>query len=439
MTENEKSNKIKNIYSFLEMEDQIEGIKDLKKIFKLASYFGFDNENFNEEFEKVDELKKQFKKLRELPDNFNEHFAEDGWIAYESLNMEIMQEAVSLANEEKAQEAQRLLVDYYNKENIEFFLTRLNGIEEFKPRMELLYKALDDYIEERYHSCIPIVLMMIDGFVNDIKQKGFFASGIDMSVWDTIAAHDSGLNILTKIFGESRKKTIDNKITVPYRNGILHGWDLGYDNKIVAAKTWAALFAISDWARAIKNGKNEEQKEYKSPTFSEGLEMLKKGLKKHEEVRREKQLINEWKPRNIEINNDIPADGNSSEYKSGTPEKTIIKFLEFWQEKNYGNMAKLTTKLVANNKNTIGKKAGEIRKHLDSKKLIKYELTSIDDEAPAITEVSTKLTYKEHNEIKTIEWEFRLIYEGKDKRSLVRGAEKGKWKVLYIFYDLRLE
>ena len=102
-------------------------------------------------------------------------------------------------------------------------------------------------------------------------------------------------------------------------------------------------------------------------------------------------------------------------------------------------MAKLTTKLVANNKNTIGKKAGEIRKHLDSKKLIKYELTSIDDEAPAITEVSTKLTYKEHNEIKTIEWEFRLIYEGKDKRSLVRGAEKGKWKVLYIFYDLRLE
>lgn len=235
MTENEKSNKIKNIYSFLEMKDQIEGIKNLKKIFKLASYFGLDNENLNEEFEKVDELKKQFKKLRELPDNFNERFAEDGWIAYESLNMEIMQEAVSLANEEKTQEAQRLLVDYYNKENIEFFLTRLKGIEEFKPRMELLYKALDDYVEERYHSCIPIILMMIDGFVNDIKQKGFFASGIDMSVWDTIAAHDSGLNILTKIFGESRKKTIENKITVPYRNGILHGRDLGYDNKIVAA------------------------------------------------------------------------------------------------------------------------------------------------------------------------------------------------------------
>jgi len=116
-------------------------------------------------------------------------------------------------------------------------ISRLKGIEEFQPRAWLIYKALDDYLAERYHACVPVVLMMIDGFVNDLEQKGFFATNIDLTVWDTIAAHDSGLNTLTTIFGKSRTKTTSEEINSPYRNGILHGRDLGYDNRKVAAKT----------------------------------------------------------------------------------------------------------------------------------------------------------------------------------------------------------
>ena len=105
------------------------------------------------------------------------------------------------------EEAEEVLINYYdNKDNLLFMISRLKGIEEFRPRIKLIHKALDDYIQGRYHACIPVVLMMIDGFVNDIEQKGFFATETDLSVWDSIEAHDSGLNVLAKVLGESRKR-----------------------------------------------------------------------------------------------------------------------------------------------------------------------------------------------------------------------------------------
>ncbi len=97
--------------------------------------------------------------------------------------------------------------------------------------------------------------MMIDGIVNDLKQKGFFTSGVDISAWNSIAAHDSGLNSIKQIFDKTRKRTTEQKITIPYRHGILHGRDLGYANKYVAAKVWGTLYAIRDWV--IANNKKE--------------------------------------------------------------------------------------------------------------------------------------------------------------------------------------
>jgi hypothetical protein len=432
MTSDDEKDEIKNNYSFLELEDQIKGMKGLEKIYKLASFFGFENKKISKELNKIEDLEGEFDNLRTLPDRFNNHFAEKGWIAYESLNIEIMEEAVFLADDGKFEEAEKVLIDYYDEKNIKFMFSQLKGIEEFHPRMDLLYKAFDDYIEGRYHACIPVILMMIDGFVNDIKQKGFFAEGVDLEVWDTIAAHDSGLNVLTDIFGKSRKKTVSDEITVPYRNGIMHGRDLGYDNKVVAAKTWGALFAISDWARAIKNENGEEKEEYESPTLSEAIELMKEGLEKHKKVKKEKQLIKEWEPREIKISEDIPANGDLFKYKDNTSEKVLVRFLEYWIDRNYGNIAKLITKATPTEE-TIGKIAGDMRKIFEDKELIDFEIINIKDEAPAITEIKVKLTLKYKDQKKIVNYPFRLVYEGEDCKSLVRSSDRGSWKVVLNF------
>ena len=49
-----------------------------------------------------------------------------------------------------------------------------------------------------------------------------------------------------------RKKTRQERIEIPDRNGIMHGMDLNYGNGLVAAKTWGILFAVGEWANDVQ-------------------------------------------------------------------------------------------------------------------------------------------------------------------------------------------
>jgi hypothetical protein len=429
--------KIKDNYSFKEMEYNLQGFKSLKGIYKLVSLFGIKNEGIKRSFEEIQDIDEKFKQLQEIPDKFNQYFSQRGWIAYESMNFDIMAEAVKFAEKGKMEEAEEILINYYdNKDNLLFMISRLKGIEEFRPRIRLIHKALDDYIESRYHACIPVVLMMIDGFVNDIEQKGFFATDIDLSVWDSIAAHDSGLNTLTKILGESRKKTRTDEIYLPYRHGILHGRDLGYDNKITALKTWATLFALGDWARAVKSGKKGIIKEFKAPTIKESIQSIKDSLEQYVQIQNEKKLIEQWEPRALNVNVDFLEKGQISDYQEGSPERTLVEYLGYLLKGNYGKMALLTTKLFPSN-DSIKKLAGEIRKIFQGKRLTNFKLISIEDKAPAITEINTQLVFEKGNTSQvTIERSFRLIYEDNNCKPLTRNSKSGAWKIMLNFNDI---
>lgn len=429
--------KIKDNYSFKEMEYNLQGFKSLKKAYEFISLFGIKNESIQKCFEGIQDIDEKFKYLQETPDKFNQYFSKLGWIAYESMNFDKMVEAVRLAEEGKMEEAEEVLINYYdNKDNLLFMISRLKGIEEFRPRIKLIHKALDDYIQGRYHACIPVVLMMIDGFVNDIEQKGFFATETDLSVWDSIAAHDSGLNVLAKVLGESRKKTRTDEISLPYRHGILHGRDLGYDNKITAIKTWATLFALGDWARAVKAGKKEETKEFKTPTIKESIKSIKDSLEQYEQIQNEKKLIEQWKPRILNANIDFKPKGHISDYQEGSPERALIEYIEYLLKGNYGKMALLTTKLFPSN-DSIKKLAGEIRSIFRGKKLIDYKIISIEDKAPAITEINTQLVFEKENTCQiTIKKSFRLIYEDDECKPLTRNSKGGEWKIMLNFTDI---
>ncbi len=51
-------------------------------------------------------------------------------------------------------------------------------------------------------------------------QRGFFATDVDLRAWDSISAHDKGLNAIARIFQKTRRKTTTEPISVPYRHGI---------------------------------------------------------------------------------------------------------------------------------------------------------------------------------------------------------------------------
>ena len=95
---------------------------------------------------------------------------------------------------------------------------------------------------------IPLALLIIDGAVNDYtKSKGFFAEGTEVDAWDCLVGCDDALAKVQGIFRKGRPKTNSEPITMPYRNGILHGRDVNFANERVACKRLMLMFAIAEW------------------------------------------------------------------------------------------------------------------------------------------------------------------------------------------------
>jgi len=220
------------------------------------------------------QLKKRYKELLMLPDKFNDYFSNYCWIAHDYFDDNVMKEAISIYEKSKnIEEVDIYLSNEYDENSISKFIEQIKVFKNlhlenlsynidtlfkkyFLDRLEIIELAKDDYLNEKYYSCIPLLLLVIDGITNDIDHEfGFFNDNINMIIENSIVGHRTGLQNIKNIVTLSRKKTTIEPITIPYRNGILHGRDINYGNKIVAAKCWHILFALRDWAKEnnIKN------------------------------------------------------------------------------------------------------------------------------------------------------------------------------------------
>src|SRR6266536_4549778 len=226
-----KLSRIQDIPRIKSLVDQVRLFKLSKQAFPLVKpvlkLLGIATEQIEAALAEVDVLEKQVTLLATLPDRFNRLFASRGWIAYDLFNVDVAQAAVEKAEAGDIDGAEADLVDYYNEEHIRWHLRTMQAIPAFHPRLSLLEKALDDYLQGRYHASVPVVLMQLDGFVSDVgkNHSGFFREGVNLEAWDSIAAHSTGLQVLAKLLGKERLKTTTEPVTLPYRHGILHGHD----------------------------------------------------------------------------------------------------------------------------------------------------------------------------------------------------------------------
>ena len=185
-----------------------------------------------------------------LPDRFNEVFGSKGWICVGSaMAVTVMQDAIKLAEAGKDEEAEQVLVDWFTEDNINLFaIKRARRFHQARLRDDQLNEALKLYLEERYMAAVPLILIACDGFASDVSGVSPFAEKADLTVYDSITGHHTGLPTLIGMLVKGPYKSRDDELNTPERHKILHGRALGYANKVVCAKAWLLMMALVDWA-----------------------------------------------------------------------------------------------------------------------------------------------------------------------------------------------
>ena len=349
-------------------------------------------------------------------------FAERGWIMHADMSLDAAKEALALAEKAGAEEAEDLLVAAYAPDEVEWMLRRMHTVEAFRPRMRLAELALRDYAEGRYHASIPVVLAQLDGMVSQVhaERRGFFAEGGDMTAWDSIAAHETGLNALARLFKQGRRRLNEEPIAMPYRHGILHGWDVAYDSALVAAKSWAALFAAREWAVKAQRGELTEPEPEPEPSLREIL----RNVQENKAVR---DRIEQWRPRDVVVGRDVAGRGSAMDYEESTPERTLVEYLELWKRQNCGHMARyLDISFSGGN----GVPPQRVREALDDARLEGFRLTQVSDKAPAVTEISVALELRRKEDPERTSKTFRLVFWGDADIVVTRGDPRGRWRIV---------
>lgn len=370
-----------------ELLNQIRAMENLESLYRLVPWANRLCPKLSEIFSDFSEIKRQVEILL-LPDQFNETFASLGWIAYESLNLDAMKRAIEIAETVGVEDAEKFLADHYNEETLKWGILRFNGHPDFRKRLRLIELAKDDYLAERYHACIPLLISLTDGLVNDVSRHvGLFAENSDMTAWDSIAAHETGLQSLAKLLGRGRNKTNEEEITIPFRHGILHGRELAFDNKVVAAKCWSTLFAVRDWAGSIADGK-KHLKPKEQVSWSELLKQLTENA-------RTKQLLEQWQPRTLKQLGHLPSSSSSMHLPKDSPERAVADFIENWRKKRYGKMAEALLDFVGT---ALRKKAGQVKQDFGHIDLLAYEIKAVEDKAASASHVQVYLEFSKQGE-----------------------------------------
>lgn len=346
-----------------EMKTLLPPLKVIGAAVGFLGKLGIKREAFTAFKSQVDDIAQQATIL-DLPDLFNTSFGSKGWVTVGSaLSVDVMKSALELHDAGKDDEAERVLVDWFTKENVELFaITRARRFHQAMLRDDQLREALNLYLEERYLAAVPLILIACDGFASDVSGISPFAEGADLTAFDSVVGHPTGLPALIGLLKKGAYKSRDDEMTMPERHKIIHGRSLGYANKTVCAKAWLLMMALVDWA--IDKSSEEERKAEAERKANISLSDTLAQVRKTEADKRQIEAFERFEKEGPFYE---PLDETS-------PEKAVFDFLSGWQKKNYGKMAKYAVNLT--NK-PIKKMAGEMRNMAEFVELEQFEFRRI--------------------------------------------------------------
>lgn len=303
----------------------------------------------------------------EIVDSFYSLLGERNWVFTDDFNLTSIE---AVTNTESPLSAEERLISYYKTaQGITFQLGRLHRFKAMRPRIPLLQKALTDYNEGRYYSTVLVVLSVMDGFVNDVdtgSRRGLHArSEEDMVAWDSVTGHHLGLSHAHKTFTKGFYKTSTSEITDLFRNGIMHGNLVNFDNEVVATKAWNRLFAVADWADA-----RERQTIAAEPTQSLG-----DAFKELKLSREQSSKIREWQS--------FTYDPSTAIQDPPAVFSTCLDFLKRWHAKQWAPVGAHFLE-IGSSRSSVGKLAVNAKDLYLTLDLTAWVILRVRHTAPAV-------------------------------------------------------
>jgi hypothetical protein len=382
--------------SFVEMQQTLEGLKLFRFLIP------------KDKRPDVKELERQLKHLGDTVNRFYDVLGSRNWVFHDSLSIDRI--ASILDGSSTPDDAERRLIDYYmDPDDPQFLLRPARAFPALRRRIHLVQRARDDYFAGRYYSCVLVLLTVMDGFVNEFEavRRGLSArTAEELDAFDAVVGHHMGLTNAHKTFRKSRGTTSDEPVYDLYRNGILHGMLLNYDNDVLATKAWNRLFAIVDWAKA----REKQQRPPKpQPTWREMLGLLADNAQ-------QKEALESWRPQTL-----TPADEGFEDHAAY---KMCNQFLVYWVQRNYGAIAGLVMKQT---KDAYGRAMPrQINSEYSQHRLSQYEIRKLEHSAAAICIIDVTLTFESGDE-KTAN--LRWIYESEMGDPVVP-PQAGDWRLV---------
>jgi hypothetical protein len=356
----------------------------------------------------VIELEKQIEDLTNVVDRFYKLLGPRHWIFHDALNVEKVKALLTL----DADEAEQGFIELYrDPEALRFMMMTLRRFPAMQARIDLLDKAAVDYREDRFYACVLVLLTVMDGFVNDLEpahRRGLHTREADeLAAWDSVVGHHMGLMNAHSTFAKGAYKTSTEPLYELQRHGIIHGTLVNYDNVVVATKAWNRLFAVSDWATSLERMKKPAEPE---ATWREVIQQIGSNAAA-------KKALEEWQPTTLTAD-----DPNFAEDEVC---KRAGAYLDAWKSKNYGAMAFLISRVLA--EDTPSQTAGAIRAEFEDWELEDFTLKQADFEAPAVCEIDVDLFVNSELRPARMRW----IREGADQLAATPN-EEGIW-YLYLW------
>ncbi|MGW0646506.1 hypothetical protein ACWD0C_30510, partial [Streptomyces badius] len=193
-------------------------------------------------------LKQRMQRLEALVEAFYDLLSDKHWIFHDYLSLTVV-ETVLAESAQDAERAEAMLINHYrDSQQLGMMLLPLRKLPAMRRRQPLIDKAMEDYVAGRYYACVHVLLSVMDGFVNEFEtvRRGLHArEPEELHAWNSVVGHHRGLAHAHKTFTKGRTATQEEPVYELYRNGIVHGSILNYDNVIVATKAWNRLLAVA--------------------------------------------------------------------------------------------------------------------------------------------------------------------------------------------------
>lgn len=208
-------------------------------------------------------LAQQISSLPSLPDRFNGVFLQHGWIYVEfACGCQPAEDALEMHSKGFDQVAidEFLARNFLAIEPIKWQSLKLLGGGMNEPRYPIRAQIIERVFEafgiNDYLVVVPLVLILVDGFgVSVTGSKSMFTDLKALEEMfqstDSVAGHPSALRALLRYLCKGQGGYSETALTMPFRNGVLHGSRLNYANAVVAAKALNLLAAVVEWGRDV--------------------------------------------------------------------------------------------------------------------------------------------------------------------------------------------